>query len=164
MNKTVFTKDEVNKKMTVERTFNAPLPLVWKAWTDPEILDQWWAPKPFKTETQSMDFSEGGRWLYVMAGPEGERHWCKVDYHRIDPENFFQGLDGFCDENGVPSQELPSMMWHVGFDRAGSTTNVVVNIDFPTAEAMNAIIEMGFKEGFSMAHENLDALLAEVSV
>ncbi|MHB1279027.1 MAG: SRPBCC family protein, partial [Bacteroidia bacterium] len=78
-----FLVDKENKKIRVERSFNAPLDLVWAAWTEPEILDQWWAPKPWRAETKSMDFRVGGRWLYCMAGPEGERHWCLFDYKTI---------------------------------------------------------------------------------
>ena len=70
-NETVFNKDLPNKKLTVLREFNAPPDLVWEAWTDSEILDQWWAPKPYRAATQKMDFREGGIWLYDMLGPEG---------------------------------------------------------------------------------------------
>jgi uncharacterized protein YndB with AHSA1/START domain len=49
---TVFSKDLQNKKLTVVREFDAPLERVWEAWTKSEILDQWWAPKPYKTETK----------------------------------------------------------------------------------------------------------------
>ncbi|MDB5149731.1 MAG: hypothetical protein JWQ57_3751, partial [Mucilaginibacter sp.] len=59
-NEAVFTKDLQNKKINVVRTFNAPLNLVWQAWTESDILDQWWAPKPYRAETKLMDFREGG--------------------------------------------------------------------------------------------------------
>ena len=55
-----MVKDLPNKKITVTRHFNAPLDQVWKAWTESELLDQWWAPKPFKAETKFMDFKVGG--------------------------------------------------------------------------------------------------------
>ncbi|MFN5417545.1 MAG: SRPBCC domain-containing protein, partial [Flavobacteriia bacterium] len=59
-----FTINKENNTVMVKREFAANLELVWEAWTNPEILDLWWAPKPYKTETKSMDFREGGRWLY----------------------------------------------------------------------------------------------------
>ncbi len=58
-NKTAITKDMANKKIKVTRSFDATPEQVWSAWTDEEILDQWWAPKPWKAKTKSMDFHEG---------------------------------------------------------------------------------------------------------
>lgn len=84
---TIFSKDVANKKLTVVREFDAPLEKVWKAWTESELLDQWWAPKPWKAITQSMDFREGGKWLYYMLGPDGSRHYCRADYKTIVPTN-----------------------------------------------------------------------------
>lgn len=68
---TTIAKDAANKKLIVVREFDAPLAEVWKAWTDSSILDQWWAPKPWKAKTKTMDFREGGTWLYSMVGPDG---------------------------------------------------------------------------------------------
>ncbi len=65
---TTISKDAANKKLIVVREFDAPLEQVWKAWTDKDILDKWWAPKPWKAKTKSMDFREGGAWLYSMGG------------------------------------------------------------------------------------------------
>jgi len=66
-NEASFEKDLKNKRLTVSRAFNAPLELVWKAWTESEILDQWWAPKPYRAETKSMDFRKGGMWAYFAS-------------------------------------------------------------------------------------------------
>ncbi len=63
---TTISKDAANKKLIVVREFDAPLEQVWKAWTDSNILDKWWAPKPWKAKTKSMDFREGGTWLYSL--------------------------------------------------------------------------------------------------
>jgi uncharacterized protein YndB with AHSA1/START domain len=162
MIQTVYTPDTANKKMIVERDFNADISKVWKAWTDPGLLDQWWAPKPWKAHTQSMDFREGGSWLYYMQGPEGERHYCRANYHKIVPEKLYTGLDAFCDSEGNINTEMPRMEWHVDFSPVGNQTRVVVTITFESEEAMKTIVEMGFKEGFSMAHENLDELLGRI--
>src|SRR5687767_16002716 len=110
MNKTIlmdFQVDKEAKQIKVTREFDAPLDLVWQAWTNSEILDQWWAPKPWKAVTKSMDFREGGTWLYYMQGPEGEKHWCKAEYKSIKPQKFFSWLDAFCDEKGVINKDMP---------------------------------------------------------
>lgn len=155
-----FTVDRENKKIKVEREFAAPLAKVWAAWTDPEILDQWWAPKPWRAETKSMNFKVGGYWLYAMVGPDGTRHWARVDYQTIDPMNSYTAQDAFCDENGEVNTSFPINVWLNEFRASGPTTMVHVTLSFNEVSDLEKIIEMGFKEGFTMAMGNLDDLLA----
>jgi uncharacterized protein YndB with AHSA1/START domain len=127
---TIYTKDPSNKKLKVVREFEAPVEQVWKAWTESELLDQWWAPKPWKANTVSMDFRAGGRWFYYMQGPDGTRHYCRIDYKTITPNQLFVGDDGFCDEKGNINKELPTMHWEVRFGSAASGTKVEIDITF----------------------------------
>jgi uncharacterized protein YndB with AHSA1/START domain len=158
---TTYTKDAANKKIRVVREFDAPVEQVWKAWTESELLDQWWAPKPWKANTQSMDFREDGTWLYYMEGPDGSRHYCRADYETIVANKSYTGLDAFCDENGKINTEFPRMHWEVVFNKSANGTKVEVEITFDSEADMEKIIEMGFKEGFAAAHTNLDELLAK---
>ena len=157
---TVYEKDEAAKKIVVSRAFNAPVALVWKAWTDRDILDQWWAPKPWRAQTRSMNFTIGGTWLYAMVGPQGETHWCRADYSAIDVERGFTGTDCFCDETGAKNDALPVQVWKVQFEATGAATHVRVEITFERQEDLARIVEMGFEQGFAMAHGNLDELIA----
>ena len=159
MSQTIITENLDKKELHIVREFNAPIELVWRAWTEPELIDQWWAPRPWKTKTKSMDFRTGGRWLYSMNGPEGEVHWCKADFKNIVIGSMYEGLDGFCDENGVENTEIPVQNWTVRFFGSEDKTRVEVTNSFSTVEALKTIVEMGFKEGFTMAHGNLDELL-----
>jgi len=158
---TVITKDIDNKKIIVVREFDAPQEQVWKAWTEQELLDQWWAPRPWKAETKSMDLRPGGTWLYAMKGPEGETHWSRADYTSVDAPNSYSGDDAFCDEQGTINPEMPSMHWDVTFKGTGNSTTVTIEITFATVEALEGIVEMGFEQGFTAAHGNLDELLAK---
>lgn len=163
-NETVITKDQSKKQMTVVRQFDAPIEMVWKAWTDSTLLDKWWAPKPWKARTKSMDFRPGGTWHYAMIGPEGEQHWAYMEFETINPQKNYTSMDGFCDENGVPNKDLPGMQWNAQFASSGSGTKVTVLIGFTSEAQMEQLIAMGFKEGFTMAHGNLDELLQEQTV
>lgn len=163
MNTTIlfnFLVDKENKKIKVERSFNAPLDLVWAAWTDAEILDQWWAPKPWRAETRSLDFREGGKWHYSMVGPDGERQWCLFEYHQIVPEKSFSGLDAFCDEQGVIDAKQPRMKWSNVFKEQADETVVYVDISFDSLADLETIIATGFREGFTMGLENLDQYIS----
>lgn len=151
-----FTVDKENNTIAVKREFAAPLHLVWDAWTKPEILDQWWAPKPYQTKTKSMDFREGGFWHYAMIGPEGDTHWCKTDYIKIEALKFFSGLDAFCDEDLNLNTEFPRSNWNNTFEEKENITAVNIQIKYATLADLEKIIQLGFKEGFSMALTNLD--------
>jgi uncharacterized protein YndB with AHSA1/START domain len=157
---TVFRKDPEAKKLHVTRQFNAPLEKVWRAWTESELLDKWWAPKPWKAETKSMDMRSGGHWLYAMVGPEGEKHWSSVKFISVVPQQSFASTCVFSDENGTPLDNTPPMHWLVEFSGSGDITTVEVELQFNTEEGMQKIIQMGFEGGFKMGLSNLDELLA----
>lgn len=157
---TQIVKDLANKKLTVTRMFDATSDLVWRAWTESELLDLWWAPKPYKTVTKRQEFKVGGHWLYAMISPEGESHWCRLDYLKIDAPQSFEAIDTFCDDEGKRNTDFPRMSWKNEFFAEGEATKVVVNITFEKEEDIQTIIEMGFQEGFTAAMTNLDHYLA----
>ncbi len=156
-----FTINKERKTISVKREFAADLNLVWSAWTTPEILDQWWAPKPYQTKTKSMDFRVGGFWLYAMVGPTNDIHWCKADYKKIDPLISFSGLDAFCDENGNVNEAFPNSLWTNTFTEKNNVTTVNILIEYKELADLEKIIELGFKEGFTMAMGNLDQYFEE---
>jgi len=153
-----FSVDKENRKIKVEREFAAPLANVWSAWTESDILDQWWAPKPWKAKTKSMDFREGGYWLYAMIGPEGEEHWARADYKSITPLKSYSILDAFCDEDGNINTGQPRSIWINQFTETSNNTLVSIEVQFDKLSDLETILEMGFKEGFTAGLENLDEL------
>jgi len=155
-----FSVDKENKKIKVEREFAAPLDKVWAAWTTSELLDQWWAPKPWKAKTKSMDFSEGGTWLYAMVGPDGSQHWARADYKDIKVSQSYSAYDAFCDENGTINTDFSRSLWNNTFKQQADSTIVTIEISYKELADLEQILEMGFKEGFTAGLENLDALLA----
>jgi uncharacterized protein YndB with AHSA1/START domain len=159
-----FVVDKQNNKVRVTREFAAPLSKVWAAWTQSELLDQWWAPKPWKAVTKKMEFKEGGHWLYVMAGPEGEEHWCRADFKNVSPMKSFEGIDAFCDPQEKINTDFPVVHWYLNFSEAKNKTTVNVEIAFDSLTDLEKYIEMGFKEGFTMALGNLDELFAASKV
>jgi len=160
MNKTIFTEMLESKQLTVSRRFSAPLDKVWAAWTEKELLEKWWAPKPYRAVSKSFDFREGGQWHYYMEGPEGEKHWCLVNYMEIGSRQYFTARDAFCDENANLNPDLPSNVWRNEFKAEGDATDVLVTLTFVSVDDMKKIIEMGFKEGFTMGLDQLEELLA----
>jgi uncharacterized protein YndB with AHSA1/START domain len=157
-----FSVNKENKTIDVKREFDANLELVWKAWTTPELIDQWWAPLPYRNETKIMEFMDGGTWHYRMISPENQSHWCRFDYEKIDPEKSYSGLDAFCDEEGNLNTDFSRMHWKNEFSQEGERTKVSITISVDSFETLEKIIEMGFKEGFTMDLNQLDTLLASM--
>jgi uncharacterized protein YndB with AHSA1/START domain len=154
-----FSVDRENKRIQVEREFDAPLSKVWAAWTESHLIDQWWAPKPWKAQTKKMDFTRGGHWLYAMVGPDGTTSWCRADYKEISPLKGFSGVDYFCDENGNHDPSFPTAYWKTEFSARSNSTVVNIELSFNSLADLDKYIELGFREGFTAALENLDALL-----
>lgn len=161
MHEAQFVKDMERGVLTVERMFDAAPEKVWEAHTEGEILSEWWAPKPWKAVTISMDFREGGRWFYYMLGPEGERSYCAVEYASIDPMKSFTGNDFFCDENGKRDENMPTMEWKTGFISEGSGTKLVSTITYESPADLEKILSMGMEEGYTQALNQLEKLLSK---
>jgi len=80
-----MAKNTVNEteRMVVTRVFDAPRELVWKAWTDPKYVVQWWGPKDFTAPFCEIDFRVGGKFLCCMRASDGQEFWNGGEYHEI---------------------------------------------------------------------------------
>jgi len=154
-----FTVDKAAKTAYVTREFDAELSLVWDAFTKQEILDQWWAPKPFMSKTKVMNFEVGGRRFYAMVSPEGQEHWAVQLYTSITPKSNFKYTNAFADKDENP--DLPGSNWDLTFSEQNGITTVSITIYNESRERMEKMIEMGFKEGFTMTLDELATLLQE---
>lgn len=157
-----FTVDKAAKTVYITREFAADISLVWDAFTKPEILDQWWAPKPWTSKTKYMNFKEGGRRFYAMVSPEGHESWQIQDYTSISPKTNFKYFSVFADKDENP--HLPGSNWDLNFYEQNSPdgsriTKVSITIYNESLERMEKMIEMGFKEGFTMTLNELSDLL-----
>ncbi|MBS1950364.1 MAG: Ligand-binding SRPBCC domain protein family [Cytophagales bacterium] len=152
-----FTVDKTAKTVFVTREFASSLSLVWDAFTKKEILDQWWAPKPFASKTKSMDFKVGGRRFYAMVSPEGNEIWAIQKYTSITPKRNFKFLNAFADKDENP--QLPGSDWDFNFSEQDGKIKVSIIIYNDSLERMEKMIEMGFKEGFTMTLNELEKLL-----
>ncbi|HMG83729.1 MAG TPA: SRPBCC domain-containing protein [Ferruginibacter sp.] len=156
-----FTVDKASKTVFVNREFDADLSLVWDAFTKQEILDQWWAPKPWGSKTKFMNFEVGGKRFYAMVSPEGQEHWSLQKYTSISPKTNFKYLNAFADKDANP--DLPGSDWDLSFSEANGTTKVSIVITNESLARMEQMIEMGFQGGFTMTLNYLETLLATLS-
>jgi uncharacterized protein YndB with AHSA1/START domain len=156
-----FTVDKTTKTVTFSREFDADLSLVWDAYTRPEILDQWWAPKPWTSKTKFMNFAVGGRRFYAMVSPEGQEHWSIQQYTSISPKTNFNLWNAFADKDENP--ELPGSDWNLTFSEQNGKTTVRIRIYNESLARLEKMLAMGFQEGTAMTLKNLEELLATLS-
>jgi uncharacterized protein YndB with AHSA1/START domain len=156
-----FIVDKQTKTVSITKEFAFELSLVWDAYTKPELLDQWWAPKPMASRTKVMDFRVGGRRFYAMVSPEGQERWALQKYTSISPKTNFKLFNAFADEDENP--ELPGSDWDLTFSEQDGTTKVSISIYNESLERLEKMVEMGFKEGTMSQLDNLEDLLAKLS-
>ena len=154
-----FIVDKKKNTITVKREFAANRQLVWDCHTKSELLDQWFAPRPFSTKTKVMDFREGGQWIYAMIDPDGKEYWGRMDYVKIKPVESYNGLDAFCDDKGEINPQLPRATWDVSFSELGANSLVQTIVTYDSLDGLETVIKMGMKEGLTSTLERLDDLL-----
>lgn len=154
-----FIIDKENNTIVIKREFAADIKLVWEAWTNPEILEQWVAPKPWRAETKTMDFREGGFWHYAMISPQDEKHWSRYDYQKIEHHKSIMELRAFSDEKGTVNPNFPQTECTNVFSETKGKTLVTVTAQYGNAEVLEYMVTHGFKEGVASSLENLETLL-----
>jgi uncharacterized protein YndB with AHSA1/START domain len=160
-NNFVFEPDLAAKKIRVAREFNAPIEKVWKAWTDPDLLEKWVGPKPYTAITKIWDFTVGGIWLYAMVSPEGQKQWVYAEFTAIENGSAFSSIGMFGDDDGNPVTDGPRSYRDTKFSSInGNKTKVDMVITFDDEATIKMFVEMGFKEGTTMSLNQLDELLA----
>lgn len=156
-----FVVNKERKTVSITKEFAAEIDLVWDAYTTAELLDQWWAPKPYMSRTAVMDFEVGGRRFYAMVTPEGGERWAVQKYTSITPKTNFKFYNTFADAD--ENLELPGSDWDLNFSEQDGTTKVSICIYNESLERLERMIEMGFKEGFTATLASLEELLARLS-
>jgi uncharacterized protein YndB with AHSA1/START domain len=144
--------DAKNRTLTLKRTFDVPVKLVWEAWTQPEHVINWWAPKGMKIEVIKHDFSVGGKWKYVMPMPDGSEFISEgeyleiVEFKKIITTANFKPMT-----EGVEIQAL--------FEENGDKTNFTFNVVHQTEEYCKQQEKMGFYNGWGSAFDRLETFV-----
>lgn len=138
------------RQIATTRTLNAPRELVWKVWTTPEHIAQWWGPSGFTNTIEKMDVREGGEWLFYMNGPDGTDYRNEITYDEVVP------LERLAYTHG-PS---PKFNATISFLELGRKTQLTMRMIFPTAEERNMTVEkFGALEGQRQTFARLERYL-----
>jgi uncharacterized protein YndB with AHSA1/START domain len=157
---TDVTTDPQALTMTLEAEFDAPVDRLWNAFTTPAQLERFWGPPGWPASFPTFDFTVGGRAVYVMTSPKGERSYGSWEFLDIDAPRGFTVIDNFANEDGAPLEGMPSMRVEFRFEPTAAGCRMVNVTHFTSAEALEQVVAFGAVEGSTMAINQLDKVLA----
>jgi uncharacterized protein YndB with AHSA1/START domain len=144
--------DLAKRVLTIKKTFNVPVEVVWEAWTQPEHIVKWWAPKGMSINVVKHDFKVGGTWKYTMPMPDGNEFTSEGVYSEIiklkkivTSANFRPMTEGV---------EMRSL-----FEKDGDKTHFTFSVVHPTEEYRIQQEKMGFYNGWGSALTRLESVL-----
>ncbi|KQV00028.1 SRPBCC family protein [Microbacterium sp. Root322] len=159
---TDVTTDAENLTMTVVADFAAPIERVWSAYSDPRQLERFWGPPGWPATFTAWDHTVGGRAVYSMSGPRGEKSSGAWEFVSIDAPNSFEVIDSFVDESGKPLDGFPAQRMSFVFEPTAEGTRMVTTSHFDSVDALEQVVEMGQVEGLKMAMAQLDTVLQDL--
>ena len=147
--------DTNNRTLTIERTFAAPLQLVWDAWTQSAHIAQWWGPQGMETQVIEHDFQPGGKWKYEMAMPDGSKFIAEGVYAEI-----------VLHQKIITTADFKPMTvgveMHVHFAAEGDQTKMTFQVLHPTEAYAQQQAEMGFNNGWGSVFGRLEEFLGKL--
>jgi uncharacterized protein YndB with AHSA1/START domain len=149
------------RDLVLERTFDAPRALVFKAWTEPERLARWCSPHGWTMTVYEMEVRPGGVWRYCMRSDAGEESWGKGVYHEIvEPERIVY-TDTFADAEGNPVPGAPEMLVSIALSESDGKTHVTLVTQFGSVAALESGLGMGMIKGWSETWDRLAEYLTQ---
>lgn len=149
-----------DRELVLTRLIDAPREKLYRAWTEPELLKQWFAPRPWTTPVVELDVRPGGSVLFVMRSPEGQDMPNHGVYLEVVPNQRLVTTDAFT-RAWEPSAK-PFMLLIVTFEEEGGKTRYTARVRHWTVEDKEAHEKMGFHEGWGICADQLAALVAKV--
>jgi uncharacterized protein YndB with AHSA1/START domain len=149
-----------DRELVLTRLINAPRAKVYRAWTDPELLKQWFAPKPYTTPIVEIDVRPGGSAYFVMRGPDGKDLPNRGVYLEVVPNEKLVSTDAYT-KAWEPS-EKPFMTLILTFEDEGGKTRYTARVRHWTVADREAHEKMGFHEGWGLCTDQLEALVAKI--
>lgn len=149
-----------DKEIIITRTFTAPGPAVWRAWTQPACIEEWWGPRGFTTRVDELNFTPGGSFKYTMIDAEGNEYPSVGVFQEITEHQRIVATDEFGDSDAInnvtPENGLPTgMISTTTFSESDEQTTVTIRIMHQSADDRKKHEKMGVIEGFN---EQLDKL------
>lgn len=147
-----MSTNDASRTLTIKKTFDVPVKLVWEAWTRPEHIAKWWGPQGMKTKIVEHDFRVGGKWKYTMAMPDGSAFIGEGIYSLIvSLQRVFSSANFIPMTEGVEIQAI--------FEAKGNKTEFTFNVVHPTEEYRDQQEKMGFYNGWGSTFTRLESFV-----
>ncbi|MFD0698059.1 SRPBCC domain-containing protein [Paenibacillus sp. GCM10027628] len=168
MSNKMITKVE-GQELILERIFDAPRELVFKAFSDAEHLKHWWGPRGWTLTVCNVDFRPGGIWHYCMKCIDekqgdfyGFESWGKAVYKEIVEAEKIAYVDFFSDAEGNENQEMPSTQVTMTFVEYEGKTKLINRGKYASAEALKTVMDMGMEQGITETWDRLEEHLQSI--
>lgn len=155
-NQTQIIAEEGKQELFIIREFDAPRELVFKAFTDPELVVEWMGPRNMKMTIESFDARDGGSWRYISSDEAGNEYAFRGVFHEINPP-----------ERAIQTFEFELIKGHVVLDSAqfepiagGHRTKLTIHSVFQSVDDRDGMVQSGMEGGLNEGYERLDELLA----
>jgi uncharacterized protein YndB with AHSA1/START domain len=145
----------LDTQIRVEREFNAPPHLVWRAFTEPELIARWWHANRGEIQSVDVDLRVGGTWRWVMLTPDGYEVAFHGEYREIVPNTKLVYTEIF---EGVPTDPADAAVNTMTFTEVDGRTHMVSVTELPSREARDAILETGMEAGMQDAYDLLEGV------
>ncbi|MGO4272627.1 SRPBCC domain-containing protein [Paenibacillus sp. TAF58] len=157
------------QELILERVFNAPRELVFKAFSEAEHLKHWWGPRGWTLTVCNVDFRPGGIWHYCMKCIDpnhgdfyGYESWGKAIYGEIVEAEKIVYVDYFSDAEGNETQGMPSSQVSMTFVEHEGKTKLISRAIYESAEALKTVMEMGMEQGITETWDRLSEHLQAI--
>jgi uncharacterized protein YndB with AHSA1/START domain len=150
-----------DRELVITRLIDAPRAALFKAWTDPELLKQWFCPKPWTVSSAEMDVRAGGASCIVMNGPNGEVFPNRGVYLEVIENEKIVFTDAFV--NAWEPSEKAFMVGTITFEDEGGKTRYHAKVQHWTVADRETHEQMGFRDGWSKATDQLEELVASLA-
>jgi uncharacterized protein YndB with AHSA1/START domain len=160
MNTTFQPPAEDATTLVIVRTLNAPRQLVWKMFSDPYHLAQWWGPEGYSNRVERLDFRTGGRWVHVMIGPDGRELPTDNDILEVTPPKRLVFRNAPADPRIFGDNPPPGFTKTLTFTEAGGKTTLTLVCTFDRPAHKDAVVRRGFAIGTNQSFDKLERHLS----
>jgi uncharacterized protein YndB with AHSA1/START domain len=139
--------------LVLSRVVDVPPERVWRAWTEPELLKQWFCPKPWMTTECEIDLRPGGKWHFVWRQTDGAEMEMHGEYREISPPERLVSTESW-------GGDWPETLNTILLTEDDGRTTITVTVLYPSMGARDAALETGIKHGMNLSFDRLAAYLA----